>query len=303
MISTALRGDRLFPVFRGVFAVGHPAIGDRGRAMAAVLACGRAAAVSHMTAAALLGLREGFPSSVDVIAKADAGRGIDGIRRHMVPLPEKPERLRIDGVPCASPARTLVDLAGVLGRKSLREAIERAAVLDVLDLAAIDATLARSRRRGAPALRSLLIPWRAIEAGDGRDPLRLRSALEARLLALLAAGGVPAPLCNHTLTLDTARYELDMLWPSAHLVVELDGRAFHSGPASFEEDRQRDRQLTLAGYTVLRLTWGQVDREAEAVIRAIRRLLPRRGRPAVGPLAWRRGDLDLGAALLDEGRR
>ena len=244
--------------------------------LAATLACGDGSVVSHLTAAALLSMRDRSPVGIDVIAPRESGRGIAGIRRHHVPPPRGSELGKCDSIPCTSPSRTLADLAGILGTRSLRRLVERAAVLGALDVAATLECLAGTRRRGAPALRAILAEWAAHDAaGSDRDRARpsLRSELEARLLALIGAGGLPAPLCNRLVKAEGRRIEVDFLWPDRRLVVEADGRRYHEGPASFERDRARDRALHLSGYRVVRFTHAQVDSEPEAVISAIRRLL------------------------------
>lgn len=93
------------------------------------------------------------------------------------------------------------------------------------------------------------------------------------MLALIRAGTLPMPLCNHGVTVDGKTIEVDFLWPEDRLVIETDGRSFHDNPVAFERDRFRDRALQLAGYRVVRFTYEQVEREPDAVIVAIRRLL------------------------------
>jgi very-short-patch-repair endonuclease len=210
------------------------------------------------------------PAVVDVIARGQRGRKIDGIRRRYVPA-LIPEEVSIrNAVPCTSPSRTLVDLGGVLGERSLRRSVERAAVLGVLDVPAIDAALTRRRRRGGPLLRMILEDWRA-RAGKPH----LRSDMEARLLALFSRHGLPTPLCNQRIKVDGGRWEVDFLWPTQRLIVEADGRRFHDTPIAFDRDRLRDRDLTLAGYRVVRITWTHLDREPEKTVAVIRRLLHR----------------------------
>lgn len=276
-IAGAVATGHLHPSFRGVFGVGHPQVSERSWMQAAVLACGEGAVVSHRTAAALLGLQERAPVVVDVIAPREAGRTIAGIRRHHVVPPLGSEVGACDAIPCTSPSRTLVDLAGLLGARSLRRAVERAAVLGMLDAAATAECLARERRRGAPVLRAILSEWKP-ERGDGtgrRDEHspRLRSVLEAHLLTLLSAAGLPDPLCNQGIEADGRRIEVDFIWPGQQLVVEVDGRRFHEGPAAFERDRARDQALQLSGYRVVRFTHAQIESEPEAVTSTIRRLL------------------------------
>lgn len=267
-IEHSMATGRLHSVFRGAFVVGHPRVGRNGRMLAAVLACGDGTVVSHGTAAALLGLWDRPLSTVNVIAPGQSGRKVAGIRRRHVPLLAPDEGVIRDAIPCTSPSRTLVDLAGSLEERSLRRLVETAAVLGLLDVPTVDSVLARRRRRGSVLLRVVLKDWRAHTA-----PPRLRSALEARLLSLIAAHDLPAPLCNQEVRAAGRRMEVDLLWPERRLVVEADGRAFHDNPVAFDRDRRRDRDLALGGYRVLRITWAQIDDEPEKTIATIRRLL------------------------------
>lgn len=215
---------------------------------------------------------------IDVIAPKQTGRGIAGVRRHHVPPPIHEEAGHCNSIPCTSPSRTIIDLAGMLGERSLRRVVERAAVLRMLDVSEIERSLAVRRRRGAPLLRAILREWRPVEtnvpaAGQATAPPVLRSPLEARLLALIGASDLPAPACNRRITAGSEIIEVDFLWPQQRLVVEADGRRYHDNPLAFERDRHRDRVLHLAGHRVVRLTHRQIKDEPAATISAIRRLL------------------------------
>lgn len=243
--------------------------------MAATLACGGGAVVSHRTAAALLGLLDRAPVVIDVIALGDSGRGIDGIRRHYASPPKGDEVGHCEGIPCTSPARTIVDLAGILGKRSLQRTVERAAVLRELDVQAIERQLAAKRRRGAPTLRAILRPWATELDTAATVAPKLRSELEARLLVLIKASDLPTPTCNQRVGVGNSAegLEVDFLWPKQRVVVEADGRGFHHDPLAFERDRKRDRELQLNGYRVLRFTHAQIEAEPGAVISAISKLL------------------------------
>lgn len=277
-ISRAVQAGHLYPSFRGVFIVGTPQSSAHGRMFAATLACGKGAVVSHLTAAALLGLRDRTPAVVDVIARGQSGRGINGIRCHYVPPPQGGERGSCNGIPCASPSRTIVDLAGVLGERSLRHLVERAAVLQLLDTSAIEKSLALGRRRGAPLLRSILRAWphagppTAVSPRTHGAPL-LRSELEARLLLLIGDADLPLPQCNARLDTNEGSFIVDFLWQRHRVVVETDGRGFHDNPIAFERDRQRDRTLQLSGYRVVRFTHRQTEEEPQAITSSVCRLL------------------------------
>ena len=126
-------------------------------------------------------------------------------------------------------------------------------------------------------LRSILrewVPTTPNESAPGRtvSPI-LRSPLEARLLALIAASDLPPPTCNHKIAIGSERFEVDFLWPQQRLIVETDGKRFHDNPFAFERDRKRDRVLQLRGYRVVHFTHAQIEQESDAVVSAIRRLL------------------------------
>lgn len=231
--------------------------------MAAVLACGRGAVVSHRSAAALLGLLDEGPVVIDVIAPPSRGRKIDGIRFHRVRPPRLEETGTMRGIPCTSPARTLVDLAGVVGEWTLRSAFERAARREWLDLAAIEASI-DPRRRGMKVLLALIEEWRGAAPLLGKRG-KLKSPLEAKVLPLLVQRDLPPPLFNAPVQIANGRIEVDFLWPNHRFALEADSRDFHGTAVAFERDRWRDRELMRAGYSVLRVTSLQAEREAEAI--------------------------------------
>jgi very-short-patch-repair endonuclease len=261
-ISRAVDAGRLHRIFHGAYALGHRRIGNKGRLKAAALACGPGAVISHQSAGALLGLLDEGPVVIDVIAPPERGRKIDGIRFHRVRPPRADERGAVDGIPCTSPSRTFVDLAGTVGSRTLRSCFERAAKRRILDVAAIEASL-EPRRRGVRALRLLLGDWQRAAAVSRKR--RLKSPLEAKVLPLVLARGCPTPLTNAPVQLAKGRIEVDFLWPDHRFVVEADSRDFHGTDAAFERDRWRDRELLRAGYSVLRVTSLQAEREAEAI--------------------------------------
>lgn len=230
--------------------------------MAAVLACGGGAAISHRSAGSLLGLLDKAPVVIDVIAPPSRGRKIDGIRFHRVRPPRSDEVGTVDGIPCTSPARTLVDLAGVVGDWTLRGAFERAAQRRLLDVPAIEASMDPGRR-GVRSLRALVEEWR--RAAPVAKKGKLKSPLEAKILPLLLRRNLPAPLLNVPLKIANGRIEVDFLWPEHRFVVEADSRDFHGTAVAFERDRWRDRELMRAGYAALRVTHRQAEAEAEAV--------------------------------------
>ena len=265
-IDHALAVGRLHRVFRGVYAVGHPNIGAQARLRAAALACGEGAVISHRSSGALLGLLDKGPVVIDVIAPPSRGRKIDGIRFHRVRPPRHDEVGTVTGIPCTSPSRTLVDLAGTVGDWTLRSCFERAAQRKYLDIPAIEASMDPGRR-GNRSLRVLIDEWR------GAAPIakkgRLKSPLEAKVLPLLLARNLPTPLLNAPVQIAKGRIEVDFLWPDHRFVLEADSRDFHATPIAFERDRWRDRELMAVGYSTLRVTHLQVKTEATAIAETI----------------------------------
>jgi very-short-patch-repair endonuclease len=265
-IDHAVAAGRLHRVFRGVYAVGHPSVGERGRLRAVTLACGTGAVISHRSAGALLGLLDKGPVVIDVIAAGDRGRHIDGIRFHRVRSPRRDEVGTVAGIPCTSPSRTLVDLAGTVGDWTLRSCFERAAQKKALDIPTIEASMDPGRR-GNRSLQALVDEWR------GAAPIarqgRLKSPLEAKVLPLVLKRSLLTPRLNAPVEIAKGRIEVDFLWPEHRFVLEADSRDFHATPIAFERDRWRDRELLRAGYTSLRVTHLQAETEAPAIAETI----------------------------------
>lgn len=268
-ISLRVERGNLHSLFWGTFSVGHRIVGQRGRMLAAYLACGEGTVISHGSAAELTGLWDKQLPVVDVIPPDWSGRKIPGIRWHRVRLPLADEIEVRDRIPCTTPSRILVDMAGRTGWSSMRRLVEQAAILRVLDVEEIDRILARGRRRGAPRLRAILAPWRSSLV---RRPV-LRSRLEARLFPLLIEEGLPVPRSNVKLRVGGERIEADLLWPEQRLVIETDGKETHGTPMAFQRDRKRDQLLVAAGYRTARITWDQVRVEPAAVVNRIALML------------------------------
>jgi very-short-patch-repair endonuclease len=261
------RDRRLHLLLRTVYVLGAPNVGPRTRMRAATLAC-PGAVISHRSAAALLRLRDVPPVVIDVIPPVERGRKIDGIKAHRVAFPGPGEVRTAYGIPCTTVARVLVDLAGTHGIDELRKAVEMAATRRVLDIAAVEAVLAKGKRRGAPALRSVLGEWRPV-AETARHST-IRSLFEAKLLPLVAAANLPIPEMNARVRTADRVLEVDLLWPDQRFVVEADSRKHHAIEVAFERDHKRTRELLAAGYGVLRVSWREAEREPEAVVGVIR---------------------------------
>ena len=239
-IEGRVNAGRLIPIYRGVYAVGHAGLSDRGRVRAALLAAGPDAVASHMTAAALWRIVSTMPAVIEVTTTARAGRNRPGLVIHQTRI--APEVRTIRNLPLTAPLRTLADLAATQPETT----VERAT------------TEALARRLIAP------------EQVHGRAPTR--SSLERRFLKLLRDAGLPRPLVNQRV----GPFEVDFLWPDLRVIVETDGWAAHGHRRAFESDRARDAALQAAGYLVVRITWRRLTEEPIKVAAELAQVLARR---------------------------
>jgi predicted transcriptional regulator of viral defense system len=267
----------LHPIHRGVYAVGHCQISREGHWMAAVLACGEDAVLSHRSAAALWGIRQ-YSGRIEITVPSPRRRSNLFIARRSSLQPDEFTAER--AIPTTTVARTLLDLGAVLNHQQLDKAIREADYLRLADMSKLATLLERHpRRKGTAALR------KAIKSAATPGMTITRSELEDRFRALLLKADLPRPILNAAIELDeTTTYEPDALWADHKLIVELDSRQAHQTNHAFEADRLRDRRLIARGYTVIRITWRQLLQAPHDVIEDIRAALsarrpPRSGRP------------------------
>jgi predicted transcriptional regulator of viral defense system len=253
---------RLHVVHRGVYAVGHRRVTARGRWMAAVLACGSGAVLSHRSAAALWGFLDAASPRVDVTTPSRSGSSVPRIRRHRVRHLPPEDTTKVDGIPVTTLARTLFDLAEVLDQDALERAFEAAERSELLDMRAIELTCERSPgRRAHKRLRCLLASL--------SSALPTRSELERLFHRVCRLTDLPLPQVNVLVE----GLEVDAFWPAHRLVVELDSFEFHKTRAAFERDRARDTTLLLAGYRVVRITYRRLRDDPDEVAETVRNLL------------------------------
>jgi very-short-patch-repair endonuclease len=227
--------------------------------MAAVLAAGPGAVLSHASAAALWEIRPSAAARIDVSVRTSGGRGKrPGLCIHRAPTLRTEEITEHQGIRVTTPARTLLDLASSLPRRALERALDEAEIRELFDLRALNAIItAHAGERGAAALR------RALDL-DG-DPAPTKSELEERMLALCEDHGLPRPRVNA----DVVGLEVDFVFADQRLAVEADSWSYHRTRRAFERDRERDAILARAGYRTLRFTHRQMTSDAAGVAAAI----------------------------------
>ncbi len=234
--------------------------------MAAVMACGSGAVLSHRSAAALWGIR-GYSSRAIEVTAPSKSRSRGNIQRHFAALPAD-EVTTSDRIPVTTVPRTLFDLAAVLRVDAVEHALRESERLRLYDALSLEDLLERyPRRRGARTVRECLRRRRGLPVGVTREEL------EARFLAFLDRHGLPRPRLNAWLTIGSRRYQADCLWPRQRVIVELDGYATHGTQGAFEDDRDRDRRLTAAGYRGTRVTWRQLHEIPDEVAADLRATL------------------------------
>jgi putative AbiEi antitoxin of type IV toxin-antitoxin system/uncharacterized protein DUF559 len=258
-IDHRLSRGRLHIIHRGVYAAGHANLTPDGRRMAATLAAGGPA--SHRAAGAHWLLQ---PSAyLEVTARTH--RRHPGIRVHRSRL--HPDEITTErGVPVTTVSRTLLDLATVVPRSQVARALNEAEIRRLGNTPSLPELLERHRGRPGTATISAIL--------KSRVPV-LRSELESRFLEFVRATGLPQPETNAHLLVDGQWLECDCLWRTPRVVVELDGHAFHATPAAFERDRARDRRLHAAGWRTVRITWQQLQDQAQALAEDLRTILCR----------------------------
>lgn len=233
--------------------------------MAAVLACGSGAALSHRSAAQLWGLIRRSGSVLEVTRPA-AFRPRLGIRGHRSVLPDD-EIDVVEGIPVTSVSRTLLDLAPILGRRGLERAMGEVEVRSLTSRRSLPDLLDRyPGRHGAGVVRALL-------SDEGAARGITRNDFEELFAAIVEAHDLPRPRFNADLAVRGRFFEVDCLWQEQRLVVELDGRAVHGTKRAFEAGLERDRLLVADGWRVIRVTWRQLQGEAPAIARLLAELL------------------------------
>jgi len=251
-MRAARRLERIRP---GVYrVVGSPP--SWHQSLLAVLLCVDGATASHTSAARLLGVdlrSDAHELTTDRLRRVC----LPGVHAHRSVLWLPEDSARRDGILTSSPARLIVDLSGRLDVRSLGKILDgflRRRLMRLPDLARTNGRLAAARGR-RPSLVHDLLQARTVgySAGD--------SDLEARIIRSLLRAGLPPPTAQHHIRLGSRRYRVDLAYPDQSLAIEIDSWAYHQWRSSFDGDRARRNDLTLAGYTVLQVTDGMTDDE------------------------------------------
>jgi len=222
--------------------------------MAAVLACGDGAVLSHSSAAALWRIGREERGVIEISLPSLSRRRRPGLRIHRRPALAARDVTTEYGIPVTTPIQTLIDMALRLDRPGVERMINEADKYNVAHPPGLRKALeVRAGEPGAATLRFIL---------DRRTFRLTKEELERRFLPLAQRAGLPVPLTRQWLN----EFEVDFYWPDLGLVVETDGLRYHRTPAEQARDRLRDQTHTAAGLIPLRFTHEQVRYEPEHVL-------------------------------------
>ena len=252
------RAGRLHRIYRAVYSLTPPSLLSlKGRYLAAVLACGPAAVLSHRSAADLVGLRKTDRAPIDVTVPGNGWRRHKGIDIHRSTTLIPADITIVDAIPVTTVARTALDLAAVIRRRAVERALDQAEMLEVFDLDALKDQLDRNRHHpGAPVLKAILEQHTA-------GATVTRSHLEELCLTVTRAAGVEPPEVNAYVDPGDGEPPIrpDFVWRAQRVAVEADGFGSHKTRYAFEDDRRRDQRMTSAGWRVVRITERQLKNE------------------------------------------
>jgi very-short-patch-repair endonuclease len=265
-IGRSSKALRIHRIHRGVYALGHAVLSDRARCLAAAMASGRGAVVSHQAAGWLWGLQIDCPKTIDVTVPQRGGKR-DGITLHHSSTLVAEEHGKFGPIPATALPRTLLDLAATTSPRVTGSAIDRAERRGVLDLAEIDVMLRRRHgHRGAARLRNALEIY--------REPGFYRARSERLFRGLVKKAGLRQPKVNTWV----GKFEIDAYWEEERFAVEVDGWEMHRTRKAFENDRLRQEEMKLAGIDVVPISARRIEQRPDEVGRHLALLLQRRRR-------------------------
>jgi len=269
-IRHRVAAGRLHRIHHGVYSlVPRQLLTREGLYMAAVLACGPGAVLSHRSAAVVHGLKDWGGGGIDVTVPGRTGRRHDGLMIHRSTTLTPQDTTVVNNIPCTTVARTLFDLAEVVNRRGLEIAFDRSEQQGELNIEAVQAQLRRSPTRPASSRINALLNEHYIGA------TLTDSELEEAMFALCRRINAPQPQLQYWILLPDggAAIRADFAWPSHKLIVEADGVKYHNTHQRREHDNDRDQRLAVHNWRVIHTTKRQITRRAHVLERRLIALL------------------------------
>ena len=263
-IAHRVRQGRLQWLWTGVYLIGPGPAHPLSLAKGGRLSCTGAGFVSHRWAAYVLGFAPAPELPVDVTVTSGSRRGRPGkVKVHHTRLLEPRDTTTCHGIAVTTAARAILDMAEGATQPEVERLIADAQVAGVVTERQIHDVLGRAgRRRGARTLRLSLAD----------SPGLTRSEAERILRRLLKRAGLPQPVTDYAI----GRYRADFAWPEHRLILEFDGFATHGHRRAFRDDRRRGAELTAAGWSVMHVTWDELQDEPLALVARVAEALARR---------------------------
>ncbi len=263
-IASRVRRGALLRLYRGVYAVGYKPLTEEGRWMAAVLAAGPDAVLSHRSAGILWRI---MPRRI-LVPEVTRGRtfgSVDGLVGHRIHLPAD-EITAEDGIPVTTAARTVFDLAAISTPREVERAFHEVEVQRLWGAVSVPGLVERyPGHRGVATLKALMA---------SKEPQGItRNDFEEAFVTVLDARGLPRPRFNGTISVRGRFFVGDAVWDRQRLIAELDGGEVHKTDRAFHSDRKRDRTLLAAGWRTTRITWHQLRDEPDDVVADLRQML------------------------------
>jgi hypothetical protein len=287
-VWSRVAAGRLYRIHDGVYAlVPESLLTPNGHRMAAVLACGPRAGLSHYSSLKLRGLMDSSRAKIDVTVPTRNGRSRKGIQIHRSITLRPTDLELVQGIPCTTLDRTIFDMAGVLTERRLERLLDEAAYQEVLDMAALDEQIEHNRGRAKPCanLRRALEQHRP-------GSTRTDGPLGEEMLALIRSAGLPVPQLQWWIDLDDGEpmIQADFAWPGAKLILETDGQRAHGKPRRTTADYRRDQRAAKAGWSTLRFATEQIRKEPDRVKQTLSTVVRSRlAQQATTPQARRAG--------------
>ncbi len=249
---TSGRYHRLYP---GVYAIAGSPESQRLKMTAAVLSFPTLAAVSHQTAAELLGLTKRGIRQIETVTTRWDRVPRSGLRVHESLDLLTEDVIDLDGVPVTTPVRTVVDL-GASNRWMVESALEQGIRQDLFTLLEVEAFVSRVARRGRRGVGVI----RPLIEGRRRWDTATESALEDQFRKAVAECGLPVPTTQFVVRDGNGRFvcRADFAYPAERVLIELDSEAHHLDRMTFRRDRTKQNRAVILGWTVLRYTWWDV---------------------------------------------
>ena len=272
-VARRVRKGWLHRLHTGVYAVGCPRDTLHALFMAAVLAGGKGAFLSHWASCALAGLVRWDGRPIDVTVRGSAERSRPGIRFHRVRSLQTKDVTRLHGIPTTTPARAILEVAPQLSDHRLKRVVRKAQAEKRANVRQIADVLRRANgHRATKRIAAIIDPGPAPTASRHEDVV----------LDLILRAGFEHPVVNEPLRVTANPYTPDLRWPAERLILEIDSSPWHDGPLAEQLDADRQAELEAAGERVLRTTRDQAivaPRQLVARLLAAGAPLARRGGP------------------------